>query len=43
MPFSESTLKPWTTPAPPGVTEVMLAIEFPATTRMRVWKLTGMS
>ena len=42
MPLSDTTLNACVTPAPPGVTAVMFAIELPATTRMIVWKLTGM-
>src|SRR3954468_1506208 len=38
---SDATLKAWLTPAPPGVTEVTFAIEFPPTTCMTTWKLTG--
>src|SRR5262249_59733582 len=40
-PWSEATLKACVTPAPPGVTEVTFAIEFPATTRINVSNVTG--
>ena len=43
MPLSDATLNAWVTPAPPGVTDVTLAIELPATIRITVWKLTGMA
>src|SRR5215475_1930614 len=43
MPFSDATLNAWLTPAPPGVTEVTLAIELPPQIRISVSKVTGMS
>src|SRR5262249_17457573 len=41
-PFSDATLKAWLTPAPPGVTEVMFAIELPPAIRISVSNVTGM-
>ena len=43
MPFSEATLKACVTPAPPGVTETVFAIEFPPQIRITVWNVIGMS
>ena len=40
-PFSDATLNACVTPAPPGVTDVTFAIEFPPQIRINVWKVTG--
>src|ERR1043166_5708621 len=40
-PLSEATLKAWFTPAPPGVTDVMFAIELPPQRCMSVSNVTG--
>ena len=42
-PLSEATLNACVTPTPPGVTEVTFAIEFPATTCIRVSNVTGIA
>ncbi len=40
--LSDATLTACVTPAPPGVTEMVLEIELPPATDMIVWKVTGM-
>ena len=41
VPPSTATLNAWLTPAPPGVTDTPLEIEFEALTATTEWKLTG--
>src|SRR5438034_13681 len=41
IPLSDATLKAWVTPAPPGVTDVTLAIELPPLIRISVSNVTG--
>src|SRR5262245_3706730 len=40
-PFNDATLNACVTPAPPGVTDVTFAIEFPPLIRISVSKVTG--
>src|SRR5215218_10417751 len=40
-PASAATFVAWLTPTPPGVTETVLAIEFPPITAITVWNVTA--
>jgi len=42
-PLSDATFSAWFTPTPPGVREVVFAIELPPTTLITVWNETGIA